>query len=192
MKEKVLDVGCWSGKKVKELLDEGYDAYGMDITDEHFKEAPKKVQKRLGVGDITNIIKIKPEQFDVIYLTEVLEHLGWNDELALENIDYLLKKEGALILSTPKSIPFLEFWDPAWIKWKMGLGEKHYHYSEEELLEKLEDAGFDYYIYTSTGGMKWLFYRWLNTILKNGFGMKKQFICEKGEGYFDWEVMAIK
>jgi 2-polyprenyl-3-methyl-5-hydroxy-6-metoxy-1,4-benzoquinol methylase len=186
-KERVLDIGCWSGKRVEELLAKGIDAWGMDVTDEHFKEAPEKVRNRLFVWNITEAFE---EQFDFIYLTEVLEHLE-DDEIALMNVHYLLKPGGTVYITTPKSIPFLEFWDSAWIKWKLG-GARHYHYTDKEIQEKLNKAGFKV-CKRATGDIKWLLFKWINTILKNGFRLKKQYVCEKGiKGYFDWEIMAKK
>jgi len=190
--EIILDVGCWSGEKVKSLLNK-CQPYGIDINQDRFNLAPKKIRNRLFFGDITKKVTLKNirKKFDWIFLGEVLEHLE-KDEVALKNINFLLKRRGKLVLTTPKSIFLLEFWDPAWIRWKFFGGQRHYHYTQKELYEKLEKAGFIIEEIRVTGNMKWLFFRWANTILKNGLKLKKSYPCEKNKGFFDWEIFAKK
>ena len=140
--ETILDVGCWGGKRVESLLGK-CQPYGLDIDQNKLNLAPEIIKKRLILGDITKketLNKIK-KKFDWIFLGEVLEHIK-KDELALKNINILLKKNGKLILTTPKSIFLLEFWDPAWIRWKFLGGQRHYHYTKEELCGKLKKTGF--------------------------------------------------
>lgn len=135
----VLDIGCWDGKKVLELSNKCKEIYGIDINKERLKNADKRVKNNLFFGDVTKSIPIK-KNFDWIILSEVLEHLE-EDDKALENISNSLKKGGKLILSTPRKVPLFEFWDPAWFRWKFLKGERHYHYSEKELKQKLESKG---------------------------------------------------
>lgn len=191
-KEFVLDVGCWSGERVKFLLDK-CQPYGLEIDKNKLDLADKKIKNRLFLGDITRKETFKriKKKFDWIFLGEVLEHIK-EDEIALKNINFLLKKNGKLVLTTPKSIPFLEFWDPAWIRWKLFGGQRHYHYTKSELSKKLEKAGFAIKEINLKGNIKWLVYRWANTFLKNILKIKKIYLCEDKDGFFDWEVLAIK
>jgi len=192
LSDKCLDIGCWSGEKVKFLLNK-CQPYGLDIDKNKLDLASKEIKKRLFLGDITKketIKKIK-NKFNWIFLEEVLEHIK-EDDLALRNINSLLKRNGKLILTTPKSIFLLEFWDPAWIRWKFLGGQRHHHYTKKELYEKLEKAGFFIKEIKITGSFQWLFLRWVNTILKNILRLKKVYPCEKKNGFFDWEVLAIK
>ena len=192
---RILDCGAWGGKKVKELLDEGHDAYGADIDTSRFLP---EIKERLFKLDITkplpNLQQLN-KKFDMIYFEEVLEHLDeGKDEIALKNINQLLNQNGTLILTTPKSIPYMEDWDPAWVRWKLGLGPRHYHYSIEELFTKLDKAGFEIKKVRLNGGVWWLFCRWFNLILKHIFRLNDNYRLQsmKRKGYFDLEVKAIK
>lgn len=142
-KEFVLDIGCWNGKRIQSLLGK-CRPYGLEIDEKKINLASPKIKKRIFLGDITKketLNKVIKKKFDRIFLGEVLEHLE-EDELALKNINFLLKKGGKLIITTPKSTPFLEFIDPAWILWKLRLGERHHHYAQKEIEEKLKRNGF--------------------------------------------------
>ena len=77
------------------------------------------------------------EEFDLIILAEVIEHIEQEDE-ALKNISNSLVEGGRLVLSTPKHIPFLNFWDPAWVRWKFGGSEQHKHYKQKDFFAQLE------------------------------------------------------
>jgi SAM-dependent methyltransferase len=58
-KDYVLDVGCWSGEKILELLPQTKNAYGIDITNKKFHLANPKVKFRLKVADVTKKIPFK-------------------------------------------------------------------------------------------------------------------------------------
>ena len=189
---RVLDIGCFGGKLVQELLAAGKNAYGCDIDTSRFIP---EIKDRLFKLDITKKLpaKLLEKKFDIIYFGEVLEHLEeGKDVIALENIYSLLKDGGILYLTTPKSIPHYEDWDPAWVRWKLNLGERHYHYSMEELFTKLSRVGFKFENVRVTGNLWWLFCRWVNLPLKHIFKMKKLLQAPKRKGYFDWEVVVRK
>ncbi len=191
-KDLVLDIGCWSGNRVKDLLGK-CEPYGLDIDEGKLNLASPKLRKRLFLGDITkksNLRKLN-KKFDWIFLGEVLEHIK-EDELVLKNSNSLLKKKGKIVITTPKSIPFLEFWDPAWVIWKLHIGQRHYHYSKNELYQKLEKSGFYVEEIKVVGTMKWLFFRWVNAILKKTINLRVCPTYEKKAGFFDWEILAVK
>ena len=61
---RIINIGCFGGKHVKELLDEGHDAYGADIDTSRFIP---EIKDRLFKLDITKPLpKTKPfnEKFD--------------------------------------------------------------------------------------------------------------------------------
>jgi len=192
---RIINIGCWSGKHVKELLDRGHDAYGADIDTSRFLS---EIKDRLFKLDITKPLpQTKPfdEKFDLILFEEVLEHLEEGKDLtALKNIYSLLKNGGTLCLTTPKSIPYMEDYDPAWIKWKLGFGARHYHYPMEELFSKISAAGFKLEKVRVTGNLWWLFCRWVNLILKYLFRVNdKHFLqAPRRRGYFGWMVTVRK
>jgi len=98
-----LDVGCFDGFFVRQLLDRGYDAHGLDFN----RTAIARGQDRFGLaGRISNRtmtdLAAGGAQFDVITMFEVIEHL---DEFTpiLEDCVRLLKPDGLLVISTPNS-----------------------------------------------------------------------------------------
>ena len=190
-KKTILDIGCWDGRKVKELLQQGHEAYGCDVISSRFLP---EIRDNLCYLDITKeeISKKHPlfHQFDVIYLNDVLEHLD-NDEKALENICNLLKRSGILYLTTPRSIPLFEFYDPAWIRWKLGIGKRHYHYPMGELISKIVSNGFCDISIKVTGNFNWLFLRWINLFIKHVLH-SKPIQAKKEEGYFNWNAVIKK
>ena len=186
----VLDIGCWDGRRVLELKEKAKNVYGIDINTSRFVFAPKEIRKNLYFGDVTKKIPFK-KKFNWIILTEVLEHVS-NDVQALENIYQSLKKDGKLILSTPRSIRFFEFWDPAWIRWKLLKGQKHHHYTREELFGKLNKNKFRIKEYQILGNVPWIMIRWWNVFLKYGLKSKKQINYPMKQGFCDWFILAEK
>lgn len=186
----VLDIGCWSGKKVLELEPICKNVYGMDIDTNKFSLADKKIKKRLYFGDVTKKIPFK-QKFDWIFLSEVLEHLE-KDKSALKNINKSLKKNGKLILTTPKSVKYFEFWDPAWVRWKFLNGQRHYHYTKKELFLKLKENNFRIKEYYITGNLTWVVVRWINVFLRYGLKLKRQINCSTRGGFCDWVILTEK
>jgi len=189
-KDFVLDIGCWDGKKVLELSKKYKNVYGMDINNSKIDLADPKVKRKLKLGDVTKKIPFK-RKFDWIILSEVLEHV-LDDEKSLYNISKSLKKGGKLILTTPRSIKFFEFWYPAWFRWKFLGGQRHYHYAKEELFKKLNKNGLKIKEYYILGDLRWIFSRWVNIFLRYGLNMKNQIKCPKGKGFYDWAILAEK
>lgn len=101
-KKTVLDIGCSDGYIGSLLLKNRNNVYGIDIS-------PKKVTaaKALGVKarlvDIEKqILPYKEHTFDVVLLTDVIEHVFDTDEL-LERIKRILKVNGTLLITTPNT-----------------------------------------------------------------------------------------
>jgi len=185
----LLDIGCWAGERLKKLKDK-CNVYGIDINTERFKEASEEIRKKMKYGDVTKNIPYQ-RKFNWIILTEVLEHIE-KEDAALKNISNSLKEGGRLVLSTPKHIPFLNFWDPAWVRWKFGGNERHKHYKQEELFAQLKKHNLIVEHYKVEGGLGWLFTRWFNVFLRYVLRLNKQISSKIGPGYFDWVIIAKK
>jgi hypothetical protein len=94
---KTLDVGCAKGFLVMAFLEEGCDAYGIDISETSIAEAPDPVRKRVRVASATEPLN---EHFDLITCTEVLEHMSPEEaERAIDNI--CASTDRVLLSSTP-------------------------------------------------------------------------------------------
>ena len=153
--------------------------------------APADIKKRIKWGDVTKKIPFK-NKFDWIIFGEVLEHVSDDDE-ALENIGKSLKKGGKLILSTPRSVKYFEMWDPAWFRWKFLRGQRHYHYTKEELFGKLKKNKLEVREYYIIGNLVWDFFRWFNIFLNYVLRIKKKvYIQDERKGFFDWVILAEK
>lgn len=186
----VLDISCWSGEKVKILCEKSNNVFGMEIDENKINLAEPKIKKRIKLGDVTKGIPYN-KKFDWIFLTEVLEHIP-EDKLALKNISNSLKKGGKFILSTPRKVKFFDIWDPAWVGWKLGGDERHYHYTKEELFTKLEKEDLIIRKYYIQGNFYWVLVRWLNVFLKYVLKSKKQIQRPMKEGFCDWVILAKK
>jgi SAM-dependent methyltransferase len=97
---RVLSVG--SGGPVNALLEK--QTVGRGVTIVQFDVDSDRVPDIL--GDICTHA-FDPEEFDVVVMSEVLEHLH-SPHLALDNIRMALRPGGCLILSTPFALPIHE------------------------------------------------------------------------------------
>lgn len=182
-----LDIGCWSGATVLRLNDK-CDAYGTDFNKKTLVLADKKIKDKLVFCDIT---KNRPfdKKFDWILMSEVIEHIE-DEDSAIKNVSKSLKVGGKLILTTPKSVPFLEFWDPAWVRWKFGGKERHHHFTLKELDEKLSKHGLKIKKYAIRGNLIWVFRRWVNVFLQYLLKSDKKIDNKWSEGFTDWMILA--
>lgn len=81
----VLDLGCGDGEFVKELINKGNIAVGVDYPD---------------VDLNTDRLPFKENSFDVVTCIQVLEHLE-NIHNCIREAYYVLKKDGEFIISLP-------------------------------------------------------------------------------------------
>jgi SAM-dependent methyltransferase len=102
---KVLEVGCGTGRVYLELLKEGIDIYGIDISKRMLKELKKKAKSmslipKVRIGDMRNF-KFK-EKFSLIIVPfrTFLYNLTTEDQLkTLKNFKRNLKENGRVILN---------------------------------------------------------------------------------------------
>ncbi|GBF08530.1 putative S-adenosylmethionine-dependent methyltransferase [Aeropyrum pernix] len=102
-----LDIGCGLGYLVKEAMEEGIDAYGIEISDYALRNAI--IKERVKLGSITDI-PFEDEYFDVVSAFDVLEHIHPRDTFkALSEIHRVLKPKGILIMTTPNPC-YIDSW----------------------------------------------------------------------------------
>lgn len=101
-KGKVLDVGCGTATLLNLLVNMGYEAYGIDISEKNITELERKFPKiEFKKGSITDI-HFDDEYFDYIFATEVLEHILEQDLTnGLKEIRRVLKPNGKFIITVP-------------------------------------------------------------------------------------------
>lgn len=103
--KKILDIGCGAGTICFYLAGKGHLITGVDISKKAVTKCLKSA-KDMGLKNTEFFVMNFPEEkilnkkYDLVILTEVIEHLD-NDILALKEIYKLLKPQGKLVLSTP-------------------------------------------------------------------------------------------
>jgi 2-polyprenyl-3-methyl-5-hydroxy-6-metoxy-1,4-benzoquinol methylase len=100
--KKILEIGTSSGGVTKFLKEFGNEIVGIEIDEEAAKEAEKYCSRMIigNVEEINFIEAFRDEKFDVIIITDILEHLIW-PEFVLKEFHYVLKESGYLIVSIP-------------------------------------------------------------------------------------------
>jgi 2-polyprenyl-3-methyl-5-hydroxy-6-metoxy-1,4-benzoquinol methylase len=158
-----LDVGCGTGDYVSVLLERGHHVDAIDISDFAIQEALKRVPERLRsrfraqVGDFR--LLGQQARYDGIICSEVLEHVQ-DDEGLLRQLHALLLPESSLILSVPADRSL-------WSEEDFFSGHVR-RYAKQELLAKLEKAGFAIDILWSYGFPILRIYSWLKRRLLRG------------------------
>lgn len=98
---RVLDVGCGTGINARILRDMGHSVVGADIS-------PVAIEKLKEAGfegyvcDVLAGLPFEAESFDLVYASEVIEHIS-DTEGFLAELARVLKLGGMLMLSTPNS-----------------------------------------------------------------------------------------
>lgn len=102
---KIIDLGCGSGSLVYWLQSIGYqNAQGVDISIEQVELAHKLGIKNIKRDDVRQYIKHCKEEFDLIFMRDLLEHFNKEEILnTLENIFSSLRKNGKVIIQVPNA-----------------------------------------------------------------------------------------
>lgn len=88
---KILDIGCAKGFLVKDLVDIGLDAYGLDISEYAIKNSHKDVAGRIHLGN-ANKLPFEDNTFDFVISLNTLHNLEKKDcKVALKEITRVSK-----------------------------------------------------------------------------------------------------
>ena len=97
--KKILDIGCGTGKFLKNYHDLKNQCLGIDIQ-RNFK-FKNEIGFTLKNIDIKNFINNNKKKFDIIFIFEFLEHLNLSDrEFLFKNLFKLLNKNSLIFIST--------------------------------------------------------------------------------------------
>lgn len=100
---RIMDLGCGSGRDVKWLRDQGYDAYGLDASEKLVKIATDHFDIPVEVGCIEEWVA--DEVFDGIWCCAALMHLDDKSiDRFLSNLRCNLRLGGALFISVKEGI----------------------------------------------------------------------------------------
>ena len=100
---RIMDLGCGSGRDVARFRDHGYDAYGLDASEEMVRLAQKKLGIPVEVGNIETWMADEP--FNGIWCCASLLHLS--DEQLMQFFTHLnnnLADQGAVFISVKQGI----------------------------------------------------------------------------------------
>ena len=144
---KIFDLGCGSGHLLVSLAKDGYDVYGIDVSQASIVQAKQDLSsfarsEHVQHGDVLDYNP--PTKFDVIVMDNVIEHLVPDETPDILAKCYeMLDKEGYLVVLTPHS-----FSGPHDVsKYFVPFGSKAegFHLKEfsfTDMNEFLTDAGF--------------------------------------------------
>jgi 2-polyprenyl-3-methyl-5-hydroxy-6-metoxy-1,4-benzoquinol methylase len=95
----VLDVGCHSGRDMRQLLDLGYRVTGLDVSEQALRlcreQCPEARTIKMNLLDLTDL----KEQFDGIWFSYVLVHIPYKLVAdALAALDRVLHPEGSMMM----------------------------------------------------------------------------------------------
>ena len=96
---KVLDVGCGRGWMLWFMKQDGWEAYGTELSETSATFARETLGLNVQTKNVLDCL-FDDESFDVVTLWHVLEHL--NDPMpVLKEVQRVLKKDGVLIVEVP-------------------------------------------------------------------------------------------
>ncbi len=97
---RLLDVGASCGYFVEAALEQGFDAYGVELSPVAVRAAPTSIRRRLAVRDANQFQGGGAEPFDVVTAFDILEHTL--DPLRfLMDLRGILREGGLLVITTP-------------------------------------------------------------------------------------------
>ena len=121
-KGRLLEIGCNRGMYLQAY--QNGESYGVDLSSSVLKKAHTGKKLHLAVADAERLKCFKPNSFDHVLCSEVLEHC-LHPDLIFEGIHDTLKPGGIALLTTPNYTGKRPIW--------MGLGTlKHFDIEYEE------------------------------------------------------------
>ncbi len=98
---RVLDAGCGGGRSTALLAAAGYQVTGIDISAAALRRAKANVSSAgLVMGGVDSSLPFANDSFDVVFSSEVIEHLV-DVNRALAEMRRVLRPSGKIFLSTP-------------------------------------------------------------------------------------------
>jgi len=98
---KILDVGCGTGVNAEFLRAQGHRVFGIDLSPTALATF-HKFGFEGAVGDASIGLPFESNRFDLVFSSEVIEHLA-DGEAFLQELYRVAKPGGQLLLSTPNS-----------------------------------------------------------------------------------------
>jgi SAM-dependent methyltransferase len=141
--ERVLDLGCGAGRFVAALRDAGAEPVGVDLADGAIERARRNVPGA-DLRTMTDVIPLEDSSVDLVWCSEVLEHVPDTAGL-LSEVRRVLRTGGRLLATTPshdlprRVLIALLRWGPHFDP----LGQHLRFYSRRSLTRTLETFAFE-------------------------------------------------
>lgn len=157
----LLDVGCATGTFLDEAKRNGWNGWGIDVSDYAVTNARKKMGARIKQG-VLKKTTFGRKKFDAITLLDVFEHIG-DPRRLIKTIHSLLRPKGIIIINTGDSASWLATFESS--RWHYFIPPQHvYFYSRHNLKKFLESEGFRVVNIHHHG--KWLSMRYLLHLMR--------------------------
>lgn len=164
---KLLDIGCGSGYRLNQLRTLGWEVYGVEPSSELANFGREKFHLKIYQSSFEEA-KFYPNEFDVVTLYHVLEHVSQPEEFLLK-IHNTLKTDGELLVAIPninslERIIFGRYWNAWVIPWHL------WFFSEKTLTQLLHKTNYDVVKIEYQPVPQiiiWSFYNLLSSFLKN-------------------------
>lgn len=104
----VVDIGCGSGQLVRCLLDDGYDAAGIDVSPEQVALARQAGVGPVRHGDYRELLRDRQGELAAVTATDLLEHLTKPEVLdTFDAVARALRPGGRFVARVPNAVsPF--------------------------------------------------------------------------------------
>ncbi len=96
---KVCELGCGTGGNLAPIA-ERHDVVGVECAPEGLELARRALGNRVKFGSLPNEVNLPPESFDVVLLTDVLEHIE-RDAASAATAMRLLRPGGIVVATVP-------------------------------------------------------------------------------------------
>lgn len=147
---KVLDLGCGNGRHAVFFAEQGFDTYGIDISEEAIKIAKAWLDKKglkadLKVGDIEKL-PFKDDSFDLVVLSGSLDHILFSKAKEIMKEVRRISASGAYVYITLRSTQDSEFGRGKKVERNTFILKEGYekgiiqHYFDLEQIEELLDG----------------------------------------------------
>ncbi|MCC1483458.1 class I SAM-dependent methyltransferase [Winogradskyella immobilis] len=134
----LLDIGCGTGDFLQTTKTDNWNVTGIEPNAEARKIANTKTEN--SVFDSSKLLELESNNFDVITLWHVLEHLP-NLEEHLKAFNRLLKADGYLVIAVPNYKSFdAKYYKSFWAAYDV---PRHlWHFSQTGIKRLIENFGF--------------------------------------------------
>ncbi|HEY5137943.1 MAG TPA: class I SAM-dependent methyltransferase, partial [Methylococcales bacterium] len=100
----IVDLACGHGRLIYSLKKFGYsNVLGVDVSSEQVAVAHRLGVTEVKCQDVTEFLKgVQTESFDVVFLMDILEHLGKQEIFnLLDNVHKVMKNNGMVVIHVP-------------------------------------------------------------------------------------------